>query len=423
MQQQVRYTVKLYCSFGLTDGNLSEPQADGVVVQRLGQDKSYLSTLGDAPLSRDGTSLRADAGKERHARSCPRSCSVAMRSMRPIRPVSSAGRARSARAPMRCSSNVKPKPSSWPAAIRGCRRNRCCSKDDTELPGEIHVGDPVTRTIRLQAQGLGFEQLPELNLAAPEGAEIYPDKADTRTRDDGTWLYGERVRKFAFVPTKPGTLTIPGVRVQMVGYRARSHGNRGAARAHAERAAGGRRQADERERSRACGRRTDGCERTCRAATAPGRRPAQRRKFVRCHNGKRSQLVAYMADARGVGFVLWLITLALWWRSRRRRACRIGGFAAGAVGASAQRAAFLRACRSASSRALSARWSRGRAASDPMCAILANSLAACRMQRNAMRSRRCSARVTPARRRKASARSSSRAFKAGLAWRILLRRT
>ncbi len=96
-------------------------------------------------------------------------------------------------------------------------------KDDSELPTEIRVGDPVTRTIRLQAQGLGFEQLPELNLTAPEGAEIYPDKPDTRTRDDGTWLYGERVRKFAFVPTKPGTLTIPGMSVQLVGHRARSH--------------------------------------------------------------------------------------------------------------------------------------------------------------------------------------------------------
>ena len=47
VQQEVRYTVKLYFSFGLTDGNLSEPSADGVVVQRLGQDKSYLATVED----------------------------------------------------------------------------------------------------------------------------------------------------------------------------------------------------------------------------------------------------------------------------------------------------------------------------------------------------------------------------------------
>ncbi len=107
---------------------------------------------------------------------------------------------------------VKPKPSAWtdgtwlPAAS-------LLLKDETELPDEVHVGDPITRTLRLQAQGLGFEQLPELNLAAPEGAEIYPDKTDTRTRDDGEWLYGERVRKFAFVPNRAGTLTIPGLKL------------------------------------------------------------------------------------------------------------------------------------------------------------------------------------------------------------------
>jgi hypothetical protein len=71
------------------------------------------------------------------------------------------------------------------------------------------VGEPVTLTLSLHAQGLGFEQLPELVLPQLEGAEIYPDKPVTRTRDDGTWLFGEAERKFAIVPTRAGTLRIP----------------------------------------------------------------------------------------------------------------------------------------------------------------------------------------------------------------------
>src|SRR5690606_34517466 len=46
VQQQVRYTVKLYYAFDLTDGNLAEPQAEGLAAQRLGQDKSYAATVG-----------------------------------------------------------------------------------------------------------------------------------------------------------------------------------------------------------------------------------------------------------------------------------------------------------------------------------------------------------------------------------------
>src|SRR5690606_20356288 len=109
--------------------------------------------------------------------------------------------------------DVRPKPVEW-AGDPWLPAASVLLKDEGDLPDEVHVGDPVTRTIRLQAQGLGYEQLPELDLKAPPGAEIYPDKADTRTRDDGEWLYGERVRKFAFVPNKPGTLTIPGLTVR-----------------------------------------------------------------------------------------------------------------------------------------------------------------------------------------------------------------
>ncbi|HET7923437.1 MAG TPA: BatD family protein, partial [Rhodanobacteraceae bacterium] len=212
VQQQVRYTVKLYFSFGLTDGNLSEPQADGVVVQRLGQDKSYLATIGE----------RRYHVMERHYALTPEKSGTLNLPALVFRgntldaadPTGFFSRPRtiSARSDA-VQLNVKPKPATWPASAPWLPAQSMLLKDDTELPNEIHVGDPVTRTIRMQAQGLGFEQLPELEIAAPAGAEIYPDKADTRTRDDGTWLYGERVRKFAFVPTRPGTLTIPGISV------------------------------------------------------------------------------------------------------------------------------------------------------------------------------------------------------------------
>ena len=211
VQQQVRYTVKLYFSFGLTDGNLSEPQADGIVVQRLGQDKSYLATVGD----------RRYHVMERHYALTPEKSgalelpALAFRgnALDAADPTGFFSRPRtiSARSDA-VQLQVRPKPATW-TSDPWLPAESMLLKDDSELPTEIRVGDPVTRTIRLQAQGLGFEQLPELNLSAPEGAEIYPDKPDTRTRDDGTWLYGERVRKFAFVPTKPGTLTIPGMSV------------------------------------------------------------------------------------------------------------------------------------------------------------------------------------------------------------------
>ncbi|MGN6520531.1 MAG: BatD family protein [Dokdonella sp.] len=211
VQQQVRYTVKLYFAFDLTDGNLAEPKADGLTAQRLGQDKSYVATVG----------TRRYHVLERHYALTPeRSGAIDIPALAfrgtvldAADPAAFFGRGRSVSARSDAVHlDVRAKPATWtdgawlPAAS-------LLLKDEGEPPSQVHVGEPITRTIRLQAQGLGYEQLPELELAAPQGAEIYPDKADTRTRDDGEWLYGERVRKFAFVPHRAGTLTVPGISV------------------------------------------------------------------------------------------------------------------------------------------------------------------------------------------------------------------
>ena len=331
VQQQVRYTVKLYYSFGLTDGNLSEPTADGIVVQRLGQDKSYLATLGD----------RRYHVMERHYALTPERSGTldlpalmfrgnALDSSDPTgffsRPRTVGARSDAVQLA------VKAKPATWtgdpwlPAASM-------LLKDDTDIPDEMHVGDPVTRTIRLQAQGLGFEQLPELNLAAPEGAEIYPDKPDTRTRDDGTWLYGERVRKFAFVPSRPGTLMIPGVSVR---WWDTVH--------------------DRAETVELPARTIKvlppvGKTAPSAATPAPATQPdsagadAVSSPVATVGESGASPVSLRLWQALAVlGFVLWLATLALWWRSRRAHVATSTQPAPPGSGASAHRAVFLRAC-------------------------------------------------------------------------------
>ena len=330
VQQQVRYTVKLYFSFGLTDGNLSEPQADGVVVQRLGQDKSYLATIGD----------RRYHVMERHYALTPEKSGMLSLPALVFRgntldaadPTGFFSRPRtiSARSDA-VDLNVKPKPATWPATESWLPAQSMLLKDDTELPNEIHVGDPVTRTIRMQAQGLGFEQLPELELAAPAGAEIYPDKADTRTRDDGTWLYGERVRKFAFVPTKPGSLTIPGVsvkwwdttheRVETAELPARTLTVLPAAGAKAPPSAPADNSAPA----------ADTAEPAVAPTTSvPIATPAS---------------VRFWQTLAGIGFVLWLLTLALWWRTRGARpTVRVDAAIPPNAGSAAHRAVFLKAC-------------------------------------------------------------------------------
>jgi len=331
VQQQVRYTAKLYYAFDLTDGNLNEPQAEGLGVQRLGQDKSYVATVG----------ARRYHVIERHYALTPeRSGTIDIpglafrgNALDVSDPTGffSRGRGVSARSDG-VHLEVKPKPVAWsgstwlPAAS-------LLLKDESELPGEVHVGDPITRTIRLQAQGLGFEQLPELNLVAPEGAEIYPDKTDTRTRDDGEWLYGERVRKFAFVPNRAGALTIPGLQVR---WWDSEHDRMETAElpAHTVKvlpAAG----ASSNVPALPGAILTPGTNAPASSAATAAAAPTPPSAMSTAT--RRWQILA------AIGFALWLVTLALWWRSRGTQAPTVAN-APPATDSSAQRAAFLRAC-------------------------------------------------------------------------------
>lgn len=212
VQQQVRYTVKLYFSVNLTDGSLDEPAAGNAVAQKLGRDKQYVATVNGQRyhvLERNYAVTPEKSGALELPQLNFRGSAVDNSDPTGF---FQRGRSVSARSDA-VQLEVRPKPASWGTAPWLPATSLSLS-DESVVPGEIKVGEPLTRTIKLVAQGLGFEQLPELEIKAPDGAEVYPDKPDTRTRDDGTWLYGERTRKFAIVPTRPGTLTLPAIEVQ-----------------------------------------------------------------------------------------------------------------------------------------------------------------------------------------------------------------
>lgn len=81
---------------------------------------------------------------------------------------------------------------------------------DTE---NIQMSEPLTRTVVIFAKGLRGEQLPELPVPDYGSVKTYPDKAQTNTGFDGTWVVGTREEKYALVPTQPGSFTVPSIRI------------------------------------------------------------------------------------------------------------------------------------------------------------------------------------------------------------------
>jgi hypothetical protein len=211
VQQQVRYTVRLYYAVTLLEGQLQEPQTTGAQVRRLGQDVNYNKTIGDRRYSvvERRYALVPEASGRLEIPG-PQFAGRALRS-------GSYGSMLGANSVLNARGNavtldVRPRPAGAKTPWLPARALEL-SDESGETPAELQVGEPLTLTLRLHAQGLSAEQLPELTLPAIDGAEVYPDQETPQTRDDGEWLRGERVRKFALVPTRPGTLTLPEVAI------------------------------------------------------------------------------------------------------------------------------------------------------------------------------------------------------------------
>lgn len=78
----------------------------------------------------------------------------------------------------------------------------------------LRVGEPVTRTVMVDAVGLEENMLIEPVWPALEGARIYPDQPQGITRDDGRWVLGHREFRYAVVPEAEGELVLPELSVE-----------------------------------------------------------------------------------------------------------------------------------------------------------------------------------------------------------------
>lgn len=80
-------------------------------------------------------------------------------------------------------------------------------------PPVFKVGEPVTRTLTLTAEGATAAQLPDLVPGAIEGFQVYPDRPHAEDLPDASPPVAVKGIKIALVPTRAGTLTLPEIRV------------------------------------------------------------------------------------------------------------------------------------------------------------------------------------------------------------------
>lgn len=107
--------------------------------------------------------------------------------------------------------NVRPRPAN--ASGRDWLPAQNVTLEESWQPdnGTIHAGDPVTRHLRLSADGLTAAQLPDLTLymQLPDGLRTYPDQAKLNNDTRGNSIIGTRDQDIAIIANTPGRYEVP----------------------------------------------------------------------------------------------------------------------------------------------------------------------------------------------------------------------
>jgi BatD DUF11 like domain len=239
VQQQVPYTVRLFYDDAVRAGQLEAPQATDAIVEQLGDEKRYaamrdghpynvierhyaIAPEKSGPLRIPGAGFRgtavvastgqrgddpADEMMNRLLRNTPFANDPFFR--RQLRgggdveqPVSTRGRD--------ITIDVQARPA---AAIGNWLPAEQVTLHDSwdDSPPQFKAGEPVTRTITVEAKGLAASQVPSLDFGAPANVRLYPEAADNHSRTDGEAVYGTSKQRMTYIPDGQGRLAVPSV--------------------------------------------------------------------------------------------------------------------------------------------------------------------------------------------------------------------
>lgn len=209
---QVGLTVRLFYQQSLTEAAISQPEPDNASVR----------LLDEVPFQAERNGERYRVLERRYAVFPERSGSMTIPplvlsgrlvqrgSTRLWQPSSRGRRVTVQSEPIEF--QVAPRPDSFSGSAWQPARSYRLS-EQLSTGGSIRVGEPVTRTIIIDAVGLEENMIAEPETDDIPGARVYPDQPQGISRDDSEWVLGHKEFRYAVVPESDGQLVLPEVKV------------------------------------------------------------------------------------------------------------------------------------------------------------------------------------------------------------------
>jgi len=217
VQAQVIYTVRLFQRVSLAKASLTEPQADNVMVEKLGDDTQFNTQV---------NGVNYTVTERKYALFPQKSGSLTITPLTLTAQVVSQGRsaygsifnsqqtktARIYSAPVQLTVLAAPAQFTakhWLAAEQLHLEQTWSNKEQT-----ITVGEPLTRTLTLLAKGVTASQLPEFTLDDNNSSlKTYPDQAVLKNQHNADGVIAFREQKIALIPSKPGQYQVKAIEI------------------------------------------------------------------------------------------------------------------------------------------------------------------------------------------------------------------
>lgn len=215
VQQELLFTLQIFFSVQLYDDNrLSALGIDDALIQQLGETRKFDTVING--IRYRGFELKYTIHPQAVGEMVIPPLTFTGVAAEPRDPFgsifSSGGKPVIARSP-EIRIDVKPRAENYPAKETWLpARNLTIQETWSQPLNTLKVGDAITRTITVEAEGLSAAQLPPIQMSQPEGVNSYPDKSATEDSETLNGIKGQRTDSIAMIPTDPGTITLPAVK-------------------------------------------------------------------------------------------------------------------------------------------------------------------------------------------------------------------
>ncbi|GAC08070.1 BatD family protein [Paraglaciecola chathamensis] len=212
LQQQIRYTAKLYLARDLQRGSLSTPTLTDGEIRQIGKDAEYNDIVDgkryrviertfsvipqkSGTFTIQGPVFEGEVVQDRQQSFGFFSRSKTINRVGPPQEIS-----------------VKPIPDNYSGSWLPSEYVELHEEWQPDS-GDFTVGEPITRTLTLTAVGVDEAQLPAINSQYPSGVKVYPNQPNTTTIEKDETLIAQRTETIAIIPSQAGQFTIDEVKV------------------------------------------------------------------------------------------------------------------------------------------------------------------------------------------------------------------